>query len=128
MVARENLLRAERVRIGQRRELALRTGERLVPALVAQIERKRTRLDTLAQLFGSLNYKAVLARGYALVWDADGQAVRSPEDVLDGQPLTVEFADGRADVTGGRAMRVKTVRPKAPADEQGALFDLTPTP
>ncbi|HEV2558955.1 MAG TPA: exodeoxyribonuclease VII large subunit [Microvirga sp.] len=128
VVARETLIRAERTRIAASRDLAGRTGERLAPALAAQIERKRARLDSQAQLFDSLNYKAVLARGYALVWDADGQAVRSPEDVLDGQPLTVEFADGRADVTGGRAMRVRTAKPKAAVDEQGALFDLLPSP
>jgi exodeoxyribonuclease VII large subunit len=128
VTARETLIRSERTRIAQSRDLAQRTAERLVPALAAQIERKRARLEAQAQLFGSLNYKAVLARGYALVWDADGQAVRSPEDVLDGQPLTVEFADGRADVTGGRAMRVRTAKSKVAADEQGALFDLLPSP
>jgi hypothetical protein len=47
--------------------------------------------------------------------------------------LTVEFADGRADVTGGRGMKVRPTKPKLPTEEQGALFDLSssllsPTP
>jgi exodeoxyribonuclease VII large subunit len=132
-VARETMIRAERVRIGQRRDLAHSIGERLSPAMAGQIERKRVRLDTLSALFDSLNYKSVLERGYALVWDSDGRAVRSHEAVLDGQALTVEFADGRADVTGGRGMKVRPAKPKLPTEEQGALFDLSssllsPTP
>ena len=67
------------------------------------------------------------------MWDGDGRAVRSHEAVLDGQALTVEFADGRADVTGGRGMKVRPTKPKLPTEEQGALFDLSssllsPTP
>jgi exodeoxyribonuclease VII large subunit len=122
-VARATALRAERVRLDRSRDLARRTGERLPPAVAAQIERKRARLDTLAKLFESLNYKAVLERGYALVWDADGQPVRSRDGVTDGQPLSLEFADGRAEATGGRAARPRLVRTKGvPAEEQGALF------
>jgi exodeoxyribonuclease VII large subunit len=122
-VARETALRAERVRLEQRRDLARRTGERLLPVLKAQIERKRQQLGTLAQLFDSLNYKAVLDRGYALVWDADGQPVRSADAILDGQPLALEFADGRADATGGRVLRPRSAKAKvAVTEEQGALF------
>ena len=71
-VARATALRAERVRLERSRDLARRTGERLPPAVAAQIARKRARLDTVAKLFESLNYKAVLERGYALVWDGTG--------------------------------------------------------
>jgi exodeoxyribonuclease VII large subunit len=122
-VARATALRAEHVRLDRSRDLARRTGERLVPAVAALIERKRERLAGLAKLFGTLNHKGVLERGYALVWDADGQPVRSRDGVADGQPLALEFADGRADATGGRAARPRVVRSKAiTAEEQGALF------
>jgi exodeoxyribonuclease VII large subunit len=122
-VAHATALRAERARLERQRDLAQRVAERLTPAFETQIGRKRTDLDGLAKLFGSLNYKAVLERGYALVWDADGQPVRSADAVADGQPLTIEFADGRADATGGKGVRPRASRPKAAlAEEQGALF------
>jgi exodeoxyribonuclease VII large subunit len=123
VTARATLLRAETQRIGQQRELGRRTGERLTPALRAQLDRKRARLDSVGQLFDSLNYKSVLARGYALVWDADGRPVQAPAGVADGAALTLEFASGKAEATGGRGMRVRTARPKPALLEQGALFE-----
>jgi exodeoxyribonuclease VII large subunit len=123
-VARETLLRAETLRIGQARELGRRTGERLAPALRAQLDRKRARLETLCQLFDSLNYKAVLERGYALVWDSHGRPVRSTAGIADGQALALEFADGRAEATGGRGTRpLRPAKPKPALLEQGALFE-----
>jgi exodeoxyribonuclease VII large subunit len=125
-VARDTLLRAERVRIGQRRDLAHRSAERLGPALLGQIERKRARLAGVVQLFDSLNYKSVLARGYALVRDGEGRPLRSADRVHDGQALTLEFADGTAEATGGRGAKPRAprpvVKPKVLAEEQGALF------
>jgi exodeoxyribonuclease VII large subunit len=123
LVARETLLRSERVRVAQRRDLAARSAERLGPALKSQIQRKRARFDAVVQLFDSLNYKAVLERGYALVWDADGLPVRSTVQVAEGQALTLEFADGKAEATGGRLVRPRpTAKPKVAAEDQGALF------
>ncbi|RDI57896.1 exodeoxyribonuclease VII large subunit [Microvirga subterranea] len=122
--ARAALLRAEVVRIGQRRELVTGLAERLGPALEGQIARKADRLESVAHLFDSLNYKSVLKRGFALVRDLDGQPLRSADAVLDGQALVLEFADGKADATGGRiGTRPKIAKPKiALAEEQGALF------
>jgi exodeoxyribonuclease VII large subunit len=120
LVARAALLRAERRRIAQACELARRSGERLAPALRAQLARKATALASLAALFESLSYKSVLARGYALVRDADGSPVRSAAAVREGASLTLEFADGVAEATGGRAARPR--RGKEPREEQGALF------
>ena len=79
-----------------------RVAERLGPALQGQIARKAARLDAVSQLFDSLNYKSVLKRGFALVRDADGRPLNSAEAVLDGAALVLEFADGKADATGGR--------------------------
>ena len=78
----------------------------------------------MSKLFDSLNYKSVLKRGFALVRDADGQPLNSAEAVLDGQALVLEFADGRADATGGRiGSRPRAAKPKlGVAEEQGALF------
>ena len=51
-------------------------GDTQATALVAQVGRKRARMEAMAQLFDSLNYKSVLARGYALVRDSAGAPVR----------------------------------------------------
>ncbi|WP_244570963.1 exodeoxyribonuclease VII large subunit [Stappia sp. TSB10GB4] len=58
-----------------------------------QISRDRARLDAAAKLLESLSYKNVLARGYALVRDADGQPLRSARGVRPGAALTIEFGD-----------------------------------
>jgi exodeoxyribonuclease VII large subunit len=124
VVSREALLRAERTRLAQASDVAARLAERLTPALQGQIARKADRLEAVSKLFDSLNYKSVLKRGFALVRDADGQPLNSAEAVLDGQSLVLEFADGKADATGGRiGSRPKLSKPKiVVAEEQGALF------
>jgi exodeoxyribonuclease VII large subunit len=124
VVSREALLRAERVRLAQGHELTQRVAERLGPALQGQIARKADKLDAVSKLFDSLSYKSVLKRGFALVRDADGQPLNSADAVLDGQALVLEFADGKADATGGRiGTRPRVAKPKlVAAEEQGALF------
>ena len=42
----------------------------------------------------------MLARGFALVLDEQGQPVKSAAAVLAQQPYDVRFADGQARVTG----------------------------
>src|SRR5919112_2404750 len=98
LAARDGFLRAERTRIGQCREAAERVHERLAPAPRAPAQRKRARVVAIAKLFDSLNYKSVLARGFALVRDAAGAPVRRAANVGAGQPLAVEFADGTVEV------------------------------
>jgi exodeoxyribonuclease VII large subunit len=61
----------------------------------------RQRADALAgqaNLLNALSYRGVLARGFALVRDADGQPVREARAIAAGAALTLEFADGRRDV------------------------------
>ena len=36
----------------------------------------------------------VLGRGYAIATRADGRAIRSPDDVVDGARIAVRLADG----------------------------------
>jgi exodeoxyribonuclease VII large subunit len=50
--------------------------------------------------------------------------VRSTEGIADGQALALEFADGRAEATGGRGARpLRPAKPKPALLEQGALFE-----
>jgi exodeoxyribonuclease VII large subunit len=92
VVARDGTLgrvRAEQVRSRDRLG-ALQA--RLIQAGTRSIERRADRLAGLAGLLGSLSYRAVLARGYALVRDRDGTPIRAAAEA--SRHMTLEFADG----------------------------------
>jgi exodeoxyribonuclease VII large subunit len=120
-VARNTLVRSHRVQLERQAELVFRTSERLEPALLRHLAGRRAGLNVAAQLFDSLNYRAVLARGYTLVWDANGQPVRSAKVMADGEVLAIEFADGKLDATVGRLVRARPIRQRV-VEDQGALF------
>jgi len=67
---------------------------RMRHATVAGVKRDRQRLDAQGQLLGALSHKGVLARGFALVRDIDGRAVRSAEAARALTKVDIEFADG----------------------------------
>ena len=72
-----------------------RAGAALRPALVVRFaERAAARLDATARLFASLDYKATLARGFALVRDRDGVPITRVAAAKSAQTLQIEFADG----------------------------------
>jgi exodeoxyribonuclease VII large subunit len=114
--------RAEHQRLQRARDRVGSDAQRLATALRRQVERKRARYATLCSVFESLNYKSVLARGFALVRDGDGYPLRAAAEVEPGQALALEFADGSVRVTadGGRAAKR---RPAPTGVEQGTLFD-----
>ncbi len=72
---------------------------RLSVGVARGIERRDARLIALSQLLGTLGYRSVLRRGFALVRDAAGQPVRSAAGVAPGAELGLEFADGLVAVT-----------------------------
>ncbi len=96
--ARGTILRSESLRIGQQRDVLQSIVERMPAAMERLHARKADRLNAVAQLFGSLNYKSVLARGFALVRDAGGAPVRLAGALSAGQALSVEFSDGAVGV------------------------------
>jgi exodeoxyribonuclease VII large subunit len=118
--ARDAFVRAERLRLAQRHDRSGAAGQRLAVALHGQLERKQARLSALSQLFESLNYKSVLARGYAIVRDADGEPVSSAAAVQPAQALAIEFADGVVRTTAD-GPRPKRRSPLGLA--QASLFD-----
>jgi exodeoxyribonuclease VII large subunit len=63
-------------------------------AMLHRIERGGDTLAALGRLLGSLGYKAVLARGYALVRDEAGAPLRSVAGLTPGRRLHLELADG----------------------------------
>ncbi|KAB1073244.1 exodeoxyribonuclease VII large subunit [Methylobacterium planeticum] len=101
-------------------------------AMVHGLARRADAVAALGRLLGSLGYRAVLARGYALVRDEDGLPLRGVAGLAPGQRLRVEFADGTATVRtedGGplagtepapRTPRRAPRRAAKPADPAGA--------
>ena len=78
--------------------------------LVQLLARRKERLLSEVKLFASLNYRAVLARGFAVVRDGKGTPLRMAADVPVGAALAIEFADGTVTATSTVAFK------------QGSLF------
>lgn len=68
--------------------------ERFDRAYIQKINVARDRLNGLEKLLKSLSYKDVLARGYALVRDENGQPVRSASALGSGAAISIELSDG----------------------------------
>jgi exodeoxyribonuclease VII large subunit len=113
-----------------------RTGvleARLQQSMLNGVARHRRHLDVCAKLLGSLSYRQVLQRGFALVRDEAGRSVRSATQLATGQGLDIELADGHvgAEVTKASDAPRQTRSQPAPArskpgggrnGNQGSLF------
>lgn len=93
----------------QRRRLGEHSG-RMTRGLGQSVARRKDRLASEAKLFGSLNYRSVLARGYAVVRDAQQTPLRGVDGVKERAVLELEMSDGCLNVI------VPTKKP------HGALF------
>ena len=89
-------------------ELALRLGTAQSRVLAL----RRAQLDRAADRLRALNPKAVLERGYSILFAADGQAVRSAASAPEGTALRGVLARGELDV--------RVVASRAPDDEPRA--------
>jgi len=98
-------------------------------ALDRVLERRQAQLLHATRLYDSLNYTAVLKRGFAIVKDTAGGLVKTSAELKTGTALRLEFADGE---TGAVASGAAT--PRKPAYKlrsttkkvdpgQGSLFD-----
>jgi len=92
-------VQAQRDRLVRDRERTLRLAERARRALSILVQRQQARIGHAGQLLAALSYRGVLARGFALVRDAEGRAVRAAAGVGPGARLSMEFADGRVAAT-----------------------------
>lgn len=72
---------------------------RLNTAMNARLQRQQQALLRLEQNLNHLNPAGVLNRGYALVHDAEGQLVRSSQQLQPGQQVSLSLAEGAADAT-----------------------------
>jgi exodeoxyribonuclease VII large subunit len=106
MLAGAQLRAALHQTVQRRHTTASRTLARLTTApLQAQLRESRTRLEGLAARLESVSYAAVLARGFALVFDSAGHPLTTAAAVPPGGRLRLKFADGdvRATTEGKRA-------------------------
>jgi exodeoxyribonuclease VII large subunit len=95
---------------------------RLQPAYRRVVDQRAERFAAVWKLVESLSYKGVLARGFALVSDADGNLVRSKSEVLPGATLAVEVSDGSFGATVGGAPPARKRRTIVKDDRQESLF------
>ena len=111
-----------RLRPGVIAERAVRSRERLdglAPrsdqAMRASLRQRERALSAQAQMLASLSYQSVLRRGFALVRDEVGKAVRSAGGLAAGTVLDIELADGRiaTEVKGATAGTARLPEPTA---------------
>lgn len=76
------------------RERLARARQDLALAASRLLERRQARLDQLAAMLTSFNPQAVLARGYAIVQNKHGVAVKSAETLNQGERVTLKLAVG----------------------------------
>jgi exodeoxyribonuclease VII large subunit len=94
-------------------DLRQRLGEhhaRMSRSLKQNRTRLRDRLQAESKLFGSLNYRSVLARGYAVLRDDQNRPLRGVVGLANNVALEIEMADGRINVI------------KSAKKTQGSLF------
>jgi exodeoxyribonuclease VII large subunit len=106
---------AQRQTIARDRERALRLAERARRALATAMQRLEARVGHSGQLLAALSYRSVLARGFALVRDEQGHALRAAASIGPGARLDLEFADGRVAATADtdRPAATRTAKPAA---------------
>ncbi|XYJ09400.1 exodeoxyribonuclease VII large subunit [Telluria sp. B2] len=67
-------------------------------SVCSQVKQRRDALSALAAQLELLNPQRTLERGYAIVSNAKGQALRSPDQIRARTALTVRLAEGSAEV------------------------------
>src|SRR5690349_21558402 len=106
---------AQRHAIARDRERTQRLAERARRALQTALQRFDARVAHSGQLLSALSYRGVLARGFALVRDAEGHAVHGASSVGPNAHLTIEFADGRVGATADADRPAATATAASPA-------------
>lgn len=102
LLARRLVHPAQRL-AGTRRRLD-HLATRLSAAGERRLQRQSGRIERLAAAIAALNPQAVLARGYAIVRDAQGRVVRDSRQIAVAETLSLRFAKG-----GGEAVVSRTL-------------------
>lgn len=125
----ERLTRALVQRLALAGQDYARGGDRLAPMLLHRLLRRdRDRLMSGARLLESLNPRAILSRGYAMVTDAAGKVVGSVARAKEAEAVMLQFGDGSvaARIGGAEPPRAASVHAprsaKSPSKGQDDLF------
>lgn len=123
--------RSQRHRLAVISERLATRGAALRPALLARRwDRDRALLEGLGRLLDSLDPRALLSRGYAMVRDSGGAIVTTAAKARAAGYLQLQFADGEVPVAIGgddapspaAPKPVRKVPPMEPKRGQGELF------
>jgi exodeoxyribonuclease VII large subunit len=96
---------------------------RLTRSFRQRVREAGTSLDSCARVLDSLSYRAILARGFALVRGSDGVLKRRASMVVAGEALTLIFADGEAKTGAAGKAQARPARGwLGRAKGQGDLF------
>jgi len=110
-------------RIEQSRERIAMLEDRATRAFRTRHAVAAQKLNLAVRVLDSISYRAVLARGFALVRGEDGKSRRKAADLKPGEVLALVFADREAAaVASGGAVVAAPARPKKPGTDQGSLF------
>ena len=103
--------------VAQGRQSLRQLQDRQNRAVGSRLQQKRQSLETLSHLMKSLGYQNVLARGFALVRDEEGEMVRSSAQLSSGDRVNVEFVDGKvlAEIQGEGAVTQEKSAKKEPS-------------
>jgi len=99
--------------------LATRLGQ----GWTRDLARREERVRALGRQLEALSYRGALDRGFVLVRDAAGQAVKRAADTAPGMTVALQFADGSAGaVIDGTAAPKPAKRKRHPNGRQGELL------
>jgi exodeoxyribonuclease VII large subunit len=121
--ARLAAARATTVRLGRERMESARhrlagLAGRLAQGVTQHVATERAKVSSLGQLLGTLGYRQVLARGFALVRGEDGKPIRLAAAIADGMALDLELADGHKTAIAGPARKSPAKKPKRTAPQK----------
>jgi len=94
-----NRLHSHRPALGPLRNTLERLGRQLVTGVRSQLDDRHHSLVTLAAHLEHLSPEAVLARGYSITRDADGQILRDASSLETGDGIVVRLHRGELDAT-----------------------------
>lgn len=105
-------------------------GSRNVAAMARSLDYRRRQLVGASQLFASLGHKSVLARGFALVRDANGGILKTTASARNAGNVSITLSDGDvgAAITGADPVprvpraQAKSKKPDKSRKGQGDLF------
>ena len=107
------------------------SGNQLESFMTRQMESSTQRLNQASRLLDANSYQRVLERGFALVTDTDGQAIKRSAEAAEGAEIFVQFVDDRRHAvldgkegapTSAQKTEAKKARKTAPSSDQSELF------